>query len=192
VECGHTSAHPGRNNQDQDTEMNNNNCEACGASLAVKRADARWCSSACRMRAKRRESRLGALRELHGGRAELVGVHPDESDERFRSLLAASKAAEIDRAARAVIEREWSIYERRHGTEHPGRTADRVQRQAVGDAARAPRFTTLTPGEMGRLNRRAPVPAYAPGRVEWDDNDPDMMESPQMIDSPFRSPRRRH
>lgn len=28
-------------------------CEGCGASLVGKRRDARWCSPACRMRAKR-------------------------------------------------------------------------------------------------------------------------------------------
>ena len=61
--------------------------------------------------------------------------------------------------------------------------------QAAERADRAPRFPTPTVGELGRATRRSP-PVQQAGPIEWDDNDPDMMEPPQMIDSPFRFRRR--
>lgn len=104
-------------------------------------------------------------------------------------MLDRDRAADDDRAARAVLEHEWSAYERRHGTEHLGRTADRVERQAAEHADRAPRFTTPTVGERGRAERRH-APIRAAGPSEWEDNDPDLMEPPAMADGPFRSRRR--
>jgi hypothetical protein len=73
-----------------------------------KRADARWCSGACRMKAKRREARRDLFREMFDNRAELLPVRPEESrdaDERFRTIMAASQAAEDDRASRTALER---------------------------------------------------------------------------------------
>ena len=106
--------------------------------------------------------------------------------------MAASKAAEDEQAARAALEREWSAYERRHGTEHPGRTADRIQRQAAEDAASAPRFSMPTVGELGRANRRStPIRAQRDG-PQWNDyDDPVNLEPATVIDGgPFRSRRR--
>jgi hypothetical protein len=131
---------------------------------------------------------------MFGGPDELLLVQSAESrasDERFRVLIAASKPDEHNRAARAALEREWSAHERRNpGVEHPARTADRLQRQAAERADRAPRFTTPTPGELGRANRRsAPIRAQQAG-PQWDDNDPDLIEPLTMTDGPFPSRRR--
>lgn len=146
------------------------------------------------MRGKRRESRLGVLQGIFGGSAELLPVQSAESraqdaDARFRAMLDHAQAAEHDRATRAVLEREWREFERRNpGIEHPARTADRAARQAAEDADRAPRFTTPSPGDLGQATRRSATIRTA-GPIEWDDNDPDLMEPPTMIDSPFRSGR---
>jgi hypothetical protein len=81
---------------------------------------------------------------------------------------------------------EWLAYERRHGTEHPARTADRIARQAAESIRRAPVFTTPAVAELGRAQRQqAPMPVRNAGPDSpWDDNDPDLMEPAQMIHMP--------
>ncbi len=155
-------------------------CEWCGGYLEGRR-NKRFCTRNCK------RSALRARRRREERSNYLAGtVTPSEArdaDERFHAAMAASHAAEEDRATRAALERTWQEFERRNpGVEHPGRTADRLQRQAADRADRAPKFTTPTVGELGRANRRgAPIRAKGAG-PEWDDNDPDMMEPPSMID----------
>jgi hypothetical protein len=168
--------------------MNAGSCQTCGASLAGKRADAKWCSPACRMKASRHEARLLAYRSSYPA-ADVHAAESRASDERFHALISESRADEAARVARESLEREWSEFEGRNpGVAHPARTADRAQRQAAEREANAPKFTMPTVGERGRASRRAQIRATGP--TKWDDNDPDMMEPPTMTDGPFRSRRR--
>lgn len=125
--------------------------------------------SALRAR-RRREGRSNSL----PSRATLSESRA--ADARFHAAIAA------DTASRAPRERpEWLAYERRHGTEHPARTADRIARQAAERAARAPRFRVPTLAERGRAERnRAPV--FGNPGTPWDDTDPETMEPAQMLD----------
>jgi hypothetical protein len=151
-------------------------CDWCGRPLEGRR-NQRFCDRNCKRSAlrarRRREERSNYLASI---------AAPSESrdtDAWFHAMLAVDARSRIPHAQAA----EWDAYERRHGTEHPGRTADRIQRQAAERAARTPRFTTPTIAERGMAERhRAPLRVHhaGPGR---DDNDPDMMEPPHMIDA---------
>jgi hypothetical protein len=77
---------------------------------------------------------------IHYGDAER---EPDwaETDLRIRSLL----TEDTPRTSRATW-RRWRSYGRRHGTEHPEQTADRVQRHQAAEAARMTRIDSRTSG----------------------------------------------
>jgi hypothetical protein len=84
--------------------------------------------------------------------------------------------------------REWEAWERRHpGTEHPGRTQARIARGVQARSAdwdQGTRVFLRSPASVGEAGRRARAmqrhPAGNPGPSR--DDDPDMMEEPQMID----------
>ena len=104
-----------------------------------------------------------------------------EAGERFREIIAADSAARVS-DAQAV---EWATYERRDGIGHPGRTQDRVARQAAAQVRRAPELREpQRPGQPFTVQNRHRTAIRAQGPGEWDDNDPDMMEPAHMLDMP--------
>jgi hypothetical protein len=100
-------------------------------------------------------------------------------------MLTADEARHQADAIRAGQEREWAAYERRNpGVAHPDRTRAQIERQRAAKAAEERRFTRTPPtvAEMGRAQRQLQRrPVSDPGPL-WDDNDPDLMEPPHMID----------
>jgi hypothetical protein len=134
------------------------------------------------MRAKRRQrARVWVRDHLSASSSPGPGVRSPQThdaDDHFHELLAQESSARLrDRDAA-----EWAAYERRHGTPHPSRVRAQIERQAAEDTARAPRFSTPTVAERGQAGRgRSLLPAQNTG-PGWDDDDPDMMEPPRMVD----------
>lgn len=133
-------------------------CEWCGDPLQGRR-DQRFCSRTCKRSARRdrrrREAQSNYLRDL------TPVAEAREADRRFAAMIAADQATADARQAA-----EWTRYEARHGTEHPGRTQARIQRQAAEQTARAPKFTALRwPSAAGLNGTERPSTYGRPGRA---------------------------
>ena len=176
--------------------MNDRTCAYCDEPLpANARSDQRFCSrshkSAARKQRRHREKIRASLvaaglpfdkdesRENDGG--HLPDRHAAAA--RFRAMVAADAAARVPKTQ----EREWAAYARRHGTIHPdeqaARTARGTQERAddwqQGTARfQRPQMTLAEQARSSRARQRQPVLDSGP---VWDDDDPDLMEPPQMI-----------
>lgn len=167
-------------------------CQApdCGSPIDQdRRSDSVYCSNACKrraMRARKKErkssnfiSSFGIPLQSH----EAAGPS-HAADDRFHALIAADEAARQPR----VQAKEWAAYAKRHGTIHPDEQAARIARgqqaRSADWAQGTARFTrtSSTVAEKARESRaRQQRPVIDPGPGS-DDNDPDMMEPPEMID----------
>jgi len=74
--------------------------------------------------------------------AGVYDVQDDDQTARFRAMV-----QDEDRTPRETWKR-WRAYGRRHGTEHPEQTADRIKRTRAGQAAQAARIDQSTTGRV--------------------------------------------
>jgi hypothetical protein len=68
----------------------------------------------------------------------------DEQTERFRTLLQEDAGEHTPRETW----KRWRAHGRRHGTEHPEATADRIERHRAAEAAKAARIDSSTGGRV--------------------------------------------
>lgn len=100
--------------------------------------------------------------------AGVYDVQDDEQAARFHALV----EEDADRTPRETW-RKWRAYGRRHGTEHPEATADRIERHRAAEAARMARIDRSTAGRIqDRFDTRTASTVAANARESRRPQDP--------------------
>jgi hypothetical protein len=146
-------------------------CEYCGGPIPDRRKDARYCSTSHRVMASRHRKRRAEIHEslvARGGPEFTAQSHADPDDDEHpddeQGIVAGDAEPvrhESDIRFAAMIEqghapggpsrdtrKAWRAYGKRHGTEHPGQTADRLGRHRAAVDARTARLDSMTDGRV--------------------------------------------
>ena len=136
---------------------------ACGHPFLPEQDAQKYCAARCREAAKKRRQRFRLRRG--GDAAELLvpvgtgvadeslsdmaGIYDEDQDDdeqaaRFHQMVQEDAGQRTPRD----VWRKWRTYARRHGTEHPEQTQDRIERHRAAEAAQTARIDRSTAGRI--------------------------------------------